>query len=136
MDIEIKKLSPVLAKDYLNFFDVTPPDDFECKCYCVCWCSADHRIKTDFSSDEKRRELAEKYINDGVIQGYLAYFEGHVVAWRNANTKSDCLYCISWLRLPCNEEVLRHSWWNAFAKTQQIRGSILLKYIRKKNLLA
>lgn len=100
MDIEIKRLTPELIEDYLRFFDVTPHDDDipGSKCYCVCWCSADHRIATDFSSQEKRRELARQYIKDGVIQGYLAYQGNRVVGWCNANTKSECQHCISWLR--------------------------------------
>ena len=100
MDIEIKKLTPDLLKDYLHFFETEAHADNsdEDRCYCVCWCSADHRIKTDFSSPEKRRELAVQYINDGLIQGYLAYYEGEVIGWCNANTKSECLNCTSWLR--------------------------------------
>lgn len=100
MKVEIRKLTPVLTDDYLYFFDTTPHWDNidEQKCYCVCWCSADHRIETDFSSAEKRRDLAAEYIQKGVIQGYLAYYEGQVVGWCNANSKSDCLNCISWLR--------------------------------------
>lgn len=100
MDIEIKKLSPALVDDYVKFFDETPHDDNvdEHKCYCVCWCSADHRIETDFSTADKRRNLAIQYVQDGKIQGYLAYCGERVVGWCNANTKSDCLYCTSWLR--------------------------------------
>ncbi|MEA4833361.1 MAG: GNAT family N-acetyltransferase [Oscillospiraceae bacterium] len=100
MNIEIKKLIPELTEDYLHFFDVTPHDDDipGSKCYCVCWCSADHRIATDFSSQEKRRELARQYIKDGVIQGYLAYQGERVIGWCNANTKAECQHCISWLR--------------------------------------
>lgn len=100
MNIEIKRLNPELTEDYLHFFDVTPHDDNidEHKCYCVCWCSADHRIATDFSSQDKRRELARQYIKDNVIQGYLAYDCDRVVGWCNANTKSECNNCISWFR--------------------------------------
>ncbi len=100
MDIKIKRLLPELAEDYLHFFDITPHDDNkdENKCYCVCWCSADHRVETDFSSAQKRRELAKRYIRNGIIQGYLAYQDDEVVGWCNANTKSECLNCTSWLR--------------------------------------
>lgn len=100
MDIVIKKLSPELVEDYLHFFDVTPHDDGvdQHKCYCVAWCSADHRMETDFSSVEKRRELAKQYVSSGIIQGYLAYQDGRVVGWCNANTKSECRNCIGWLR--------------------------------------
>lgn len=100
MDITIKKLTPELVEDYLHFFDTTPHDDGvdENKCYCVCWCNADHRVETDFSSAEKRRELARQYVNNGIIQGYLAYHDNKVVGWCNTNTKSECQNCISWLR--------------------------------------
>lgn len=100
MNIEIRKLTPDLLEDYLYFFETEAHADNkdEDRCYCVCWCSADHRIKTDFSSPDKRRDLAMQYIKNGIIQGYLAYYDGHVVGWCNANTKSDCLHCISWLR--------------------------------------
>lgn len=100
MNIEIKKLSPALVDDYVKFFDETPHDDNvdDHKCYCVCWCSADHRIETDFSTADKRRNLAIQYVQDGKLQGYLAYSGERVVGWCNANTKSDCLYCTSWLR--------------------------------------
>jgi ribosomal protein S18 acetylase RimI-like enzyme len=102
MNITIKPLVPELLDDYLHFFDTVAhadnPDPNEHGCYCVCWCSVDHRIATDFSSPEKRRVLATKYVGDGSIQGYLAYADGQVVGWVNANTKSECLNCISWLR--------------------------------------
>ena len=100
MNIVIKKLTPDLLEDYLLFFETDAHADNpnEDRCYCVCWCSADHRIETDFSSPEKRRELAVKYIKDGIIQGFLAYADNKVVGWCNANTKSECLNCTSWLR--------------------------------------
>jgi GNAT superfamily N-acetyltransferase len=100
MNVEIKKLTSDLADDYVKFFDVTPHDDdiSGSKCYCVCWCSADHRVETDFSTQEKRRELAKQYVENGTIQGYLAYYDGQVVGWCNANTKSSCLQRVSWLR--------------------------------------
>ncbi len=101
MNIEIKELTSRLLMDYVNFFDTTPHDDNtdESKCYCVGWCSADHRIETDFSSPEKRRKLAEQYVCEGIIKGYLAYHEGRVVGWCNANTRADCLHCGGWLYL-------------------------------------
>lgn len=99
MKFLIEKLTPARTNDYLTFFDKTPHWDKieEQKCYCVCWASADHRIQTDFSSAEKRRELAGQYIEKGMLQGYLAYDEDRVVGWCNANTKMDCTHCIAWL---------------------------------------
>lgn len=97
MDIKIKKLMPEMADDYVRFFDNTPHDDQidEHKCYCVCWASDDYEGK-DFSTVEKRRNYAKKYIEEGKIQGYLAYNGDQIVGWCNANTKADCLKCVSW----------------------------------------
>jgi len=102
MNIEIRKLSPALLNDYLRFFDTDAqadnPNPDDRGCYCVCWCGIDHRMEPDFSTPQKRRELAKKYINSGALQGYLAYDNGRVVGWCNANTQAECLHCVSWLR--------------------------------------
>ena len=100
MELEIKRLTPALVEDYLHFFDVTPHDDdiAGSKCYCVCWCSADHRLPAELDTQEKRRRTAREYVRSGTIQGYLAYADGEVVGWCNANAKADCLHCYSWMR--------------------------------------
>lgn len=101
MELEIKKLTPELAEDYVRFFDETPHDDGidEHKCYCICWSSADHAAeRPDFSTAAKRREAAGRYVREGKLQGYLAYLDGRPVGWCNANTKSQCTRCESWLR--------------------------------------
>lgn len=97
MNIEIRKLTPDLLDDYLRFFDHTPHSTNldEHKCYCVCWSNENDRNR-DFSSAEKRRQLAVAYVNEGHIQGYLAYSDGQVVGWCNANTKAECYDCCSW----------------------------------------
>jgi hypothetical protein len=76
MNIEIRKLTPDLVDDYIQFFDITPHSDNmdDHKCYCVCWCNDDYEGK-DFSSAEKRRDYAIKYVRNNNIQGYLAYSE-------------------------------------------------------------
>jgi GNAT superfamily N-acetyltransferase len=97
-------LSPELAEDYACFFDVTPhsekPDSDDCKCYCVWWCNDDHDVNhIDYLlTKEKRRSYAIQKIKENKIQGYLAYHNGKVVGWCNANTKADCLKCYCWRR--------------------------------------
>jgi len=99
-NIAIRKLTPALAEDYVRFFDVTPhserPDNF--KCYCVMWCSENHHVlnRRFLPSEKIRREYAVKYIQKNILQGYLAYHDGKVVGWCNANTKADCTKCFSW----------------------------------------
>ena len=58
MAVEIRKLIPDLAEDYVHFFDTTPHDDNvdEHKCYCVCWCYPSYQkalakpVKVSFAS--------------------------------------------------------------------------------------
>ena len=99
MQIEIKKLTPALIDDYIAFFDEYPGETPEERgCYCSSWCAEDHRDGADcLSTPEKRRESAKTYIAKGTQQGYLAYADGKVVGWCNANTKLDCLNCFFWI---------------------------------------
>ncbi len=97
MSIVIHKLTPERLDEYLRFFDTTPhsTNKAEHRCYCVCWCS-DNANGKDFSTAEKRREWAKAYVEGRQIQGYLAYSDGQVIGWCNANTKADCYGCLSW----------------------------------------
>lgn len=96
MNIEIRKLTPDLAEDYVTFFDTTPHNEkYKTKCYCVYWCNEDSEDK-NFYSKKARRDYAIQCIKGNNIQGYLAYCDDKVVGWCNANTKSDCLKCRGW----------------------------------------
>lgn len=98
MNIEIKKLTPSLAEEYIHFFDATPHNicKDESKCYCVTWRSDDSYDEPHwFSSQEERREHALKYVKNGSIQGYLAYCGDKIVGWCNAN--ANCSNCINYL---------------------------------------
>ena len=99
MNIEIKKLMPEHAEEYIQFFDTTPHDDLDPAntCYCVSWCSDDHRGMTEYPSREERRVMAAEYVKCGKIQGYLAYVDGKLAGWCNANTRSECMNCGGWL---------------------------------------
>ena len=99
MNIKIRRLTPDDADEYVRFFDRTPHDDGidAHKCYCVCWASGDW-TEEGFSTREKRREAAHRYVREGHLQGYLAYQGETLVGWCNANTKASCLRCCSWQR--------------------------------------
>lgn len=99
MNIEIRRLTPDSAEDYARFFDTTPHADNidDHRCYCVWWCNDDYESQ-DFSTPEKRRDYALRYVRGNNIQGYLAYAGDEVVGWCNANTKADCLRCYCWRR--------------------------------------
>lgn len=101
MNIEIKRLTPDLADDYAHFFDVTPHDVNidENKCYCVTWRSDDTYVGDGdhwFPTREERRHRAIEFVKAGSIQGYLAYRDGKIVGWCNAN--ADCQFCVTYLR--------------------------------------
>ncbi len=95
--LEIVSLSPVSIPDYLYFFEnVAHKDNPEWdRCYCLNFCSAcnTEEAKTVFSDADVRREYAADYIRKGILKGYLAYMDGRVAGWCNANDKNDCLEC-------------------------------------------
>ena len=96
MNIEIKKLTPELTKDYIDYFEkVAFTDNSEWSgCYCVFhhW---NDRLEAERNEDLAaggttfNRELAVQYIQNGILQGYLAYSDGSVVGWCNTNDKSN-----------------------------------------------
>ena len=103
MNLSIKPLSPDLAEDYVQFFDVTPHDDrtnkAELPCYCITWRSDDSYVSDNrhwFPTREERREHAIEYVKTGCLQGYLAYCDGKVVGWCNAT--ADCQGGVNYLR--------------------------------------
>ncbi len=101
MNIEIRKLAPVLAEDYARFFDATPHGDCteEQTCYCVTWRSDESYAGNGdhwYPSKEERRERAIQFVKAGCIQGYLAYRGNDIVGWCNAN--ADCRDGVNYLR--------------------------------------
>lgn len=101
MNIEIRKLTPDLAEEYVRFFDVTPHDVNidEQKCYCVTWRSDDSYVGNGdhwFPSREERRARALQFVKNGNLQGYLAYRGDEIVGWCNAN--ANCHLCVNYLR--------------------------------------
>ncbi len=99
MEVEIKKLTPELAEEYVHFFDVTPHNFNERICYCVTWRS-DNSYEGNgdhwFPTREERRSRAIQFVKTGSLQGYLAYCGEEVVGWCNAN--ADCQLCVNYLR--------------------------------------
>ena len=94
MNIEIRKLTPEDTEAYAVFFDTTPHDDHnpDNTCYCVNWCSADHRT-LERPNREQRRTMALDYVKKGILQGYVALKDSKMIGWCNANTKADCRNC-------------------------------------------
>jgi GNAT superfamily N-acetyltransferase len=94
MNIEIKKLSADVLDDWLQFFDNTAFSDNDewAGCYCMCyhWSEALASKKgwdCSKSGAAYNREHAVRFIEQGIMQGYLAYYDGKAVGWCNANDK-------------------------------------------------
>lgn len=94
MNINIKKLTPELIKDYVDFFDNRAFTDNRewSACYCVFFHWNDKLDKSlhapGVDIHEHNRNLASDFIRKGILQGYLAYVDGVVVGWCNANDKT------------------------------------------------
>lgn len=93
MNIVIKKLTPELTKDYIDFMEQVAFTDNEewAGCYCVFYHWNDAFEKASQLHPEGsicyRRDLSIKFIQEGILQGYLAYVDGKVVGWCNVNDK-------------------------------------------------
>ncbi len=98
MEIKIRKLEPDLLEDYLFFCENTAHSDYPdfARCYCVSFYSESLSLKNiieDFTDPEVRRKYAIKMINEGNLQGYLAFDGTRVVGWCNSNDRADCISC-------------------------------------------
>lgn len=100
MGIEIRRLTPEMAEDYIGFFDATPHNvnTGGGKCYCITWRSDDSYTGNGdhwFPTPEERRARALGFVGSGSLQGYLAYDGSKPVGWCNAN--GDCKLCLQYL---------------------------------------
>lgn len=100
--IEIKKLATELLEDWLSYFDngAFSDDDEWPGCYCMHfhWNEGlDKRNDWNETLEQvyrktgkaDNRSRAIRLIKKGTMQGYLAYCEGKVVGWCNANDKKN-----------------------------------------------
>ena len=88
MEIDICRLTPKMLDDYLHFFDNVAFADHSdwSQCYCIHF---HWQPQWDNEPPGNNRERAVEHINAGIIQGYLAYSNGKVVGWCNANDKKN-----------------------------------------------
>ncbi|MDR1263849.1 MAG: GNAT family N-acetyltransferase [Oscillospiraceae bacterium] len=91
--LEIKRLTPGLADDYIRFFadKDSYADEKWSYCYCLhylldnAWYKENVAILETLDSAAMARECVE----NGRITGYLAYQDGKPVGWCAANTKKN-----------------------------------------------
>lgn len=105
MKIDIKRLTPALSDDYFDFFDHRAFTDNSPMqpCYCCYFNTTKAEEKRDVFDKADQygggkegfrlalRAHAAHLISTNVIQGYLAYVDGIVVGWCNANRKDQYL---------------------------------------------
>jgi ribosomal protein S18 acetylase RimI-like enzyme len=91
-------LQPATAADVdalvaTQLFNNTPHNlKWNMKCYCVCWAS---NVPDGF--DVRPEEaIALQFVKNGNLQGYLAYSDGEIIGWCNANTKAECQNSLGW----------------------------------------
>jgi len=94
MKIKIHKLSVELLDDWLHFFDNTAFSDNDewAGCYCMCYHwneTLENKKGWNCSKADAayNRKCAVKFIKKGIMQGYLAYYDGKVAGWCNTNDK-------------------------------------------------
>jgi len=96
MDIIIRPLTPRLSADYFDFFENRAfTDNSPYRCYCQVYQMTKEEQKTAFYNiadvdiGQVSRKIAEEQIYLGKLQGYLAYVDGIVIGWCNANDKAN-----------------------------------------------
>ena len=92
MDLKMKRLSPELVQDFLDYFDNVAFSDHPewAGCYCLeSHISHEEDGETDGKDIVWRRQKAKELVETGVMQGYLAYDKDEVVGWCNADEKQN-----------------------------------------------
>jgi len=103
MNIEIHRLTAELADDFFDFFDNRAFTDNSPQgpCYCSRFQMTKEQEKTErFGQVEAcdggsegfvraLRQIAERQIKSGAMQGYLAFIDGVSIGWCNANDKAN-----------------------------------------------
>lgn len=96
MSITIKPLAPELSADYFDFFENRAfTDNSPYRCYCHLYQMSKEQQKAEFDNIDAvdigcvSRKIAEYQIHSGQLRGYMAYVDGVVIGWCNANDKAN-----------------------------------------------
>jgi len=92
--MDIRALTPDLAEDFFDFFDHRAFSDnpYWKGCYCTFFHRPEKVSEEDARQRPTRREQARSLIQEGVLQGYLAFdAAGKAIGWCNANRKARLL---------------------------------------------
>ena len=91
MELEIRPLTPDLLEDYLDFFDNAAFADHPewGQCYCLHFHFEPAWDAEDAGLENPWRERVARFVREGKVQGYLAYADGKVAGWCNANDREN-----------------------------------------------
>ncbi len=94
--IEIRKLTPELCGDWVKFFDDIAFKDHEDWAFCYCLEGhLDRKTQEEWTNSMERRQKAMELIQNGEMQGYLAYEDGIVIGWCNVNDRKNYRYLMT-----------------------------------------
>lgn len=96
MDVIVKRLTPDMAEDYIDYFDNRAfSDGNEQKgCYCV-WhhwtekCEYERSLLPESERGLRKRDYAKELIQSGRLNGFAAFYGGEMVGFCNADRKSN-----------------------------------------------
>lgn len=103
MDITVERLTPSRVDDYLRFFDHERGPAFaDNPEWATCYCHYYHVAKAlDWPSftGEMNRTAMRARIETGEMEGYLAYVDGEVAGWMNAQPYPKLRHACARLRI-------------------------------------
>ncbi len=89
LEVVIRQLRPELVNDYLRFFDEDAFTDFPhwSGCYCGFYDTTEEDWDPTASAGPAHRAARAERISSGKAQGLLAYADGKVIGWCNAQPR-------------------------------------------------
>ncbi|MCC6867391.1 MAG: GNAT family N-acetyltransferase [Burkholderiales bacterium] len=103
MDITVERLTPSRVDDYLRFFDHEHGPAFAdnpewARCYCHYYHVAPALDWASFTGEMNQRAMRAR-IETGEMEGYLAYVNGNVAGWMNAQPYTKLRHACARLRI-------------------------------------
>lgn len=96
MSVVIRRLSCELIQDYFDFFEQRAfTDNSPCRCYCQVYQMSDEENRKIFNGVKESevgrvaKAVAQRQIESGILQGYLAFDYNKAVGWCNCNDKAN-----------------------------------------------
>ncbi len=90
LQVTVRELNPALLNDFLHFFDKEAFTDFPewSECYCGFYETPGENWDASAESGPEHRAAKTERIQAGKAHGLLAYVDGKVVGWCNAQRRS------------------------------------------------